>query len=176
MFEGDAHEILDVVNENDQVIDTIKRGNIMSLRDNPGHYIRFIDVFIQRSNGDIYLPRRSKEKKIAPGGLDVSVAGHVLSGESYSEACIREIKEESGIDTTMDQLDFVAKIGPTAVHFYFREVYLLHSDQTPVLSPEHTEALWVKPEDMAEVVQNDVPTKDVLYDDIPLLIQHLKQV
>ena len=63
MFEYEESELLDVVNDHDEVIDLIHRGDMMSLRDTPGRYLRVIEVFLQRSNGDIYLPRRSPHKK-----------------------------------------------------------------------------------------------------------------
>lgn len=173
MFEAEDREIMDVVNENDDVIGTIARGDMMSLRETPGRYIRAVDIFLQRQNGDVYLPRRSAEKKIAPGGLDLSAAGHNGMNESYQDAAVREIKEELGIETSADRLERIVKIGPSATLFYFRELYLLRSDRQPLLSPEHTEAVWVAPDRLSEFVRNDVPTKEVLAEDIPLLLDYL---
>ena len=51
--------------------------------------------------------------------------------------------------------------------------YLLRTDREPALSPEHTEFAWVKPQDIEALVTNDVPTKETLYEDIPLLVEHL---
>ncbi|WP_421901319.1 NUDIX hydrolase [Maridesulfovibrio sp.] len=46
----------------------------------------------------ILYQRRSDNKKLYPGMLDVSVAGHCDPGESYSETAKRECFEEIGID------------------------------------------------------------------------------
>lgn len=173
MFNDDL-EILDVVNDNDEVIGTIARSDMMSLKNTPGRYLRSVDVFIQRPNGDICLPRRSLHKKIAPGGLDASASGHILSGETYEQACIREIKEETGIDVTMEDLVPIATIKPSSVLFYFRRLYLLRTSQEPQLSPEHTEIVWVAPGKLQDVVHNDAPTKQTLDDDIPALINFLR--
>jgi len=169
---NEDEELLDLVDENNEVIGTIARGDMMQLRQTSGKYLRAVDVFIQRSNGDIYLPRRAMHKKIAPGGLDASASGHVPSGETYEQAAIREIHEETGINVTINDLVFIATLRPTPVLFYFRKLYLLHSDQIPQLSPEHTEAVWVAPQDLANFVRNDIPTKETLNDDIPALLNY----
>jgi len=174
-FEYEEDEALDLVDENDEVVGTIKRADMMELRDTPGRYIRAVDIFIQRSNGDIYLPRRAMGKKIAPGGLDISAAGHLNSGESYEAAGIREVKEETGIDVTTNDLTLVAKLDPTPQLFYFDTVYLVRTDQEPKLSPEHIEATWVSPDQLQTTVENDVPTKDTLVADIPILLTYLQE-
>ena len=97
-----------------------------------------------------------------------------MSGESYDQACIREVKEELGIDIATDELTFIAKIPPSPQLFYFRMFYLLRTDKEPRLSPEHVEFTWVKLNDLAEFVNNDVPTKETLYEDVPLLVEYLK--
>jgi isopentenyldiphosphate isomerase len=172
-FEHEEEEILDLVDDNDEVVGTIRRGDMMSLKETPGRYIRAVDIFIQRSNGDIYLPRRSKGKKLFPGGLDLSAAGHLNSGETYEEACVREVKEETGIVTTPDDFHFIAKLKPTPQLFYFDVIYLLRTDEEPKLSPEHTEGTWINPSQLETTVGNDVPTKHTLTTDIPILINYL---
>lgn len=173
MFDHEEQELLDVVNEKDEIVGQINRKDMMSLKERPGEYLHVIEIFLQRPNGDIYLPRRSPHKKIAPGGFDHSAAGHIMSGESYDKACIREVKEELGIDITPDELMFITKIPPSPQLFYFRMFYLLRTDKEPVLSPEHTEFMWVKPQDLEALVNNDVPTKETLYEDISLLVEYL---
>lgn len=168
-------ELLDVVDENDKVIDTIARSDMMQLEQTPGRYLRAIDVFIQRPNGDIFLPRRALHKKIAPGGLDASASGHIASGETYDQACVREIFEETGLSVTMKDLILIGTIRPSKILFYFRKVYILRTDQIPKLSSEHTEGIWVAPETLADFVYNDVPTKQTLDDDIPLLVHYLQK-
>lgn len=108
MLENEGEEILDIVDSNDQVIGTVRRKDYGSLPVN--QFIRFSEIFIQRPDGDIWLPRRSKTKKIAPGGLDMSAAGHVLSDETYEEAAIREIAEETGIAIESSRLQEISSL------------------------------------------------------------------
>jgi len=63
-------------------------------------------VFLQRSNRDILIQRRSPRKTIFPNCYDASAAFHVTFGETYSEAAVRELREEIGIST---QLRYVGK-------------------------------------------------------------------
>jgi len=88
------NEILDLVNEKDEVIGTIDRKQVY---DNNIHNVRVIGIFIIDAEGLILVQRRSPYRRYCPNGYDFSVAGHVLSGESYEEAAFREANEELGI-------------------------------------------------------------------------------
>lgn len=175
MFEHEEQELLDIVNDHDEVIDSIHRSDMMSLRDTPGRYLRVIEVFLQRPNGDIYLPRRSTEKKIFPGSLDHSAAGHMIKGESYEKALVRETREELGIETTPADFVLIKQFAPTNELFYFRKFYLLSTDTAPLLSPEHTEAIWVAPDKLKGFVDSDIPAKHTLYEDVEALTKFLEQ-
>lgn len=132
-------------------------------------------MFLQRPNGDIYLPRRSTEKKIFPGSLDHSAAGHINRGESYEHALVREVHEELDIIATPEDFEFIHKFSPSEELFYFRQFYLLRTDREPQLSPEHTEAVWLPPEQLLSFVQHDVPAKQTIYEDISVLVDFLRQ-
>ncbi|MCQ2973533.1 MAG: NUDIX domain-containing protein [Bacteroidales bacterium] len=56
-----------------------------------------IHVHIYNNKGEIYLQKRSLNKKIQPGKWDTSVGGHITYGETENEALIREAWEEAGI-------------------------------------------------------------------------------
>lgn len=173
MFEHEEQELLDVVNDQDEVVDSILRADMMQLRDTPGRYLRVIELFLQRPNGDIYLPRCSPEKKIFPGSLDHSAAGHMMKGESYEDALVRETREELGIETTPTDFIFMKKFTPTNELFYFRKFYLLRTDKEPKLSSEHTEAVWLPPTQLQQALDRDVPAKHTMYEDIPILVDFL---
>lgn len=173
LFASEEYELLDIVDSTDHVIDTIRRSDMMSLRNTPGRYLRVIEVFLQRSNGDIYIPRRSSHKKIFPSSLDHSAAGHLMQGESYEAASVREVTEELGIITKKADYRHIKKFHPSSEIFYFREFYLLHSDTEPRLSSEHTHAYWVAPRALQEFIDHDIPAKQTIYQDIPALLQYL---
>lgn len=73
-----------------------------------GHLHNTAHVWLYNAKGEILLQQRSSKKLICPLLWDVSVAGHVDSGETPEEAAIREAKEEIGIHL---QIDNLIKIG-----------------------------------------------------------------
>lgn len=67
-------------------------------------------VWVIRSNKEIGRPevllqKRSREKDIFPGCLDVSAAGHLDAGEDFPEAAVRELKEELGLEVKPEELE-----------------------------------------------------------------------
>lgn len=67
-----------------------------------------VHIWFYTSNGDILLQQRGSHKETFPSFWDVSVAGHVLSGESILNAAIREVQEEIGLsisETDLLQID-----------------------------------------------------------------------
>lgn len=86
-------EMLDVVNEKNRIVG--KEAREKCHRQFLPH--RLIHVFVFDRKGRIFVAKRSKRKAVHPTLLDVSVAGHVDSGETYKQAALRELFEELGI-------------------------------------------------------------------------------
>ena len=104
-----AHEILDVVNEHDVVIDSRTRGEIHRL----GLMHRSVHVLVFNSAGQLFIQKRSMNKDESPGQWDCSAAGHVDSGEEYEDCAIRELNEELGFIPT-NELIPLFKLPPAA--------------------------------------------------------------
>ena len=88
-------EYVDVLDENG-----IPTGEIVT-RDEAhktGKWHRAIVVAIVNSDNKVLLQRRSKNKKKRAGMWDISVAGHVSTGQDSISASIREINEEVKVD------------------------------------------------------------------------------
>lgn len=88
-------EYVDVLDENG-----IPTGEIVT-RDEAhqtGKWHRAIVVAIVNGDNKVLLQRRSKNKKKRPGMWDISVAGHVSTGQDSISASIREINEEVKVD------------------------------------------------------------------------------
>lgn len=58
---------------------------------------RAIGVLLFNDKGDLLLQKRSKYKDLNPGKYTISVGGHVIKGQTYEEAAMREMQEELGI-------------------------------------------------------------------------------
>ncbi|WP_246056008.1 NUDIX hydrolase [Alteribacter natronophilus] len=61
--------------------------------------------FVAKEKEDIglYFQMRSSEKKDYPSLLDITAAGHLLADESVRDG-VREVKEETGVSVSMDDL------------------------------------------------------------------------
>lgn len=88
-----SHELLDVVDENDNCVAVRTRGEIHAL----GLMHRAVHILVFNSRGELFLQKRSMAKDEQPGKWDSSAAGHVDSGEQYHACALREIHEELGI-------------------------------------------------------------------------------
>jgi isopentenyl-diphosphate Delta-isomerase len=93
-------EYLDVVNERDEVVDSLPREECVKR----GLLHRAVVVFLFNSKGELYLQKRADDVVFYPGFWSASVTGHVSSGETYLEAAIREMKEELGLNVEAMEL------------------------------------------------------------------------
>lgn len=67
------------------------------------------------------MQKRGKMKSDG-GSLGISAGGHVASGETYEEACIKEIKEETGLDVSIDDLIFLGSFSLSVKNSHTQEV------------------------------------------------------
>jgi isopentenyldiphosphate isomerase len=88
-----SHELLDVVDEDDNLIAVTTRGEIHAR----GLMHRAVHILVFNSKDELFLQKRSMNKDEQPGKWDSSAAGHVDSGETYLDCAQREIAEELGI-------------------------------------------------------------------------------
>ncbi|MBT8244719.1 MAG: NUDIX domain-containing protein [Winogradskyella sp.] len=73
-----------------------------------GWYHNTIHLWLYTPKGEILLQQRSHKKTIYPLLWDVSVAGHIDAGETFTEAAIRETEEEIGLNLNKK---YLIKIG-----------------------------------------------------------------
>lgn len=66
-----------------------------------------IHVWLYNKDGKVLLQQRGKNKETHPLLWDVSVAGHVASGEPIITAAIREVEEEVGYQITEADLESI---------------------------------------------------------------------
>lgn len=87
-----------------------------------------IHVWFYTKCGNILLQKRAKNKDTHPNLWDVSVAGHIGTGEKITISAVREVQEEIGLSLSEEQLH---KIG------IFKSVQK-HSDQLIDCEFHHT--------------------------------------
>ncbi|MCC5640032.1 NUDIX domain-containing protein [Nostoc sp. CHAB 5844] len=154
-------EILDIVNEDDQVIGQKKRSEIYS---QGLCCFRVVNAFVINSLSQLWIPRRSPKKIIFPLCLDVSMGGHVESGESYEDALQREFKEELNLE--LNNVDF-RLLGYLRPHQHqvsaFMKVYEIKLDDNPNYNKnDFVESFWLYPNDLITWLNNGEPAKSDL--------------
>ena len=146
-------EYLAVVDEHDQVLNHLPRGEIhaQSLRHRAVHIIVF------NQHGEIFLQKRSMQKDLNPGLWDTSAAGHVDAGENYDSCAPRELSEELGVVADLKSL---FKLAPTPeLGMEFIQVYCCkHNGPFLLASEEIDEGAWFTKEIITERVLNDDPS------------------
>lgn len=155
-------EKLDLVDAHDRVIGVMPRSEVYArgLRN-----IRVVNLFIINSKGELWIPRRTAHKKLYPFCLDMSVGGHVASGEGYDEAFARETQEELRIDIAKTPYRFLRHLTP---HEHgvsaFMRVYEIIQDTLPDYNPDDfMEYFWLRPEEVlariaaGEKAKSDLP-------------------
>ena len=66
-----------------------------------------VHVWFYTSEHSILMQKRGSKKQTYPNFWDVSVAGHISSGETIYQGAIREIKEEIGLTILHSDLEFI---------------------------------------------------------------------
>ena len=99
-------EIFDIIDQNDNVIGQASREETHK----KGLLHRVVDIFIFNSQGEILLQKRSEKKDTNPGLWTFSAGGHVESGNGWLETACKELQEELGIKTELEEIGtFVSK-------------------------------------------------------------------
>ena len=126
-----ADELIDICDEHN---------NLTGIQDwkNKAHqtglWHRGAHIWIYNSKKELLLQLRAKEKPLYPNMWDISVAGHVSTGEQPIQAALREIKEEIGLSVKKSNLSFFKIIKHKTIfkkiknnEFYY--VYFLKIDK-----------------------------------------------
>ncbi len=142
-----SEDIFDIVDENDAVISNAPRSRVHSegLRHRASHV-----VIVSGAKGgrSILLQKRSAFKDSYPLRYTTSCSGHVDSGESYDDAALREMFEETGLKVCAKDLIRIGKIDAcpdTGNEFTY--VYLFECPDGAKFSPppDEVESLeWVR--------------------------------
>lgn len=131
----DKVEMIDVVDENGNVIDTMSREKTEHLN----HLIQNVIVFVFNSKGEVWIQKRPMSKKHFPGLWDVSACGAVGSGEKPEIAALRETKEEMGFSPELKFVESFLNVFPGRDGQTYRRLshlYIGRSEEIPKTNEE----------------------------------------
>lgn len=136
-------DIFDIVDSNDTVVGSAPRSIVHRerLMHRAAHILIFCNVGGRKK---ILLQKRSMLKDSYPGRYTTSCSGHVDSGETYDEAAVRELSEETGVVASVADMRKVGKIkacARTGNEFTF--VYEMEIPESTAFkfSPDEVESL-----------------------------------
>ncbi len=172
----EPEELLDLVDQNDKKIGTIRREETIRLSGLKPPHVRVSELFIVNDEGKIWIPRRAAHKKIAPNGLDFSTAEHVQSGETYEQAIVRGLREEVRMDVTPVRVKLLGVLPPFGTVYCFRATFVMQSNETPDYNPDDfTSAEWMSPSDLKQRLMSGEASKDTLLPALDLFLSYNKK-
>jgi len=93
-----------IVDENDNYIGEEEKEKC---HDGGGILHRGFLAMVFNRDGELFLTRRSRTKRLWPGFWDGTVASHLKKGEDYEQASKRRLRQEIGLET--DQVQYLFK-------------------------------------------------------------------
>ncbi|WP_135228946.1 NUDIX hydrolase [Deinococcus fonticola] len=150
-------EWLDLVNGHDEVVGRVTREEAWARR----LPVRVINAFLVNSCGELWIPRRTAHKAMFPDCLDMSVGGHVASGEDYLACFKRETREE--LNLNVDDVPWweIAYFSPfdTPLSAFMR-VYEIRTDEAPDFKrDDFSGACWRSPRQLLHNIAAGDPAK-----------------
>lgn len=135
-------ELVDIFDRDGNILET---GRPRGTSPKAGEYLRAVGMWIVNSSGQVFITKRSPEKRYAPNKWE-NPAGHVMSGEDSLAAVLREVKEETGIAVLPQQVTF---LGASCAWPYLGRDYGVKMDfdiAAVKLQPGETcDARWAEP-------------------------------
>jgi len=144
-----ASEMFDVVNERNEVVGQLTRGEVHQRK----LLHRAVHIFVINKRGQIYLQQRSHLKDVSPLKWDSSAAGHLDAGEDYATAAVRELGEEIGIHVDATELAAQIPAGDNTDHEFVELRLARHDGPVRCLPEEIATGDWFKPEDVTAWVE-----------------------
>lgn len=137
-----------------------------------GEYHLAMEAWIVNSNGNILIQKRSEKCEILPGVWGLTT-GRMISGENTIEGCIREVKEEIGLNISKEDLNFVRRIFRTDLIW---DIYLIKKDveinQLNLQENEVSEVKWVSIDEFNKMLDEGSLFK---YPEIQEVILHIQK-
>lgn len=121
-------------------------------------------IILDKDKNNILLQKRCKQKKLYPDMWDISVGGHISSGEEPIVSAKRELEEELGLDSKKYDFQFIKKIkeefysnGIDSKEFVY--IYLIEEDvniESITLQNEEVSGVkWFSKKEFYKLIETD---------------------
>ena len=116
-----------------------------------GEYGLVVCVWVYNSKGEILLTRRAKEKSFA--GTWENSGGAAQAGEDSLQAITRELREETGIQASMEEFSLLESARDRYCHYDFYTLFRDIPIQEITLQPGETDGVqWATFEKIHEMI------------------------
>ena len=123
-----------------------------NMKKEKGIYINIVIVFIENSEGKFLIQKTSKEKE----SIFATTGGLVKSGSSPDQTIVEEIKEELGIDVSIDELDLIYT---DKREYAFQDTYYLKKDidinDLTLQESEVEYVKWLSVDEIRKLIKED---------------------
>lgn len=119
-----------------------------------GEYHLVVHIWVKNSNGEYLIQRRSIDREPMSGEW-AATGGSVQSGETSTQAAIRELKEELGISLKDNELKFVTRmVRKNSVVDIWMAGVDVSIDCLELQEEEVMDAKWVNEEEFKTMISN----------------------
>ena len=159
-------ELIDIYDENRN-----KTGLVLPRKTKleKGQFMLYVIALIQNSDGKFLITQRTMDKKWAAGHWEIP-GGGAAAGESAFEAVCREVREETGLDTSDCEANVIYSYRNEDLERgdnYFTDIFLLRKDFS-------LDDVKVDPREIMDVKLADIDEIKRLNDEIGFL--HYKRI
>lgn len=107
-------------------------------------------------DGKVLILKRASNKDIGAGNWEF-VGGNVNFNEELEEALLREIREETSMNATIEKILYATNYKTSSNRNDIVIVYKCHTKDDHVkLSEEHTDYRWVSEEELRKMLYSDI--------------------
>lgn len=155
-------EIWDAYDENFNIIEgmTLIRGEEHLIPEGVFHLV--VDILVKHTDGTYLLMQRDLRKHY-PGMWEASAGGSALKGETPYEGAVRELKEETGIESS--NLTEIGRIANPKNHSAYVDFFCITDcakDSIVLQEGETIDYRWVTEEELFALDENTLPTLRIL--------------
>lgn len=161
----DSEEYFDVLDKNGNKTGLTKPRSAVH-RDGDWH--RAVHVWVVNDKGEILLQRRALDKDTHPGFWDISVGGHLQTGDEPLSAAVREVREEIGLNIPPSDFQLIhehhssEQPHPGFLNNSFYNLYLVRTSKTIAdmtkQESEVSELKFVPLSEFKTMVENNDPS------------------